>query len=188
VNHWDSYMDDPFFYEQSYDVEERTEGGMERGENNIPPAMSMPDPSYPFLPAQGYYPAADWHHPVADGVTPFVDHDDVDSRDVAPPTMTFDTEERVPMEGNENINFPAAAPIQAPPTAEMPGVVSGAGGPAVPPMLPMTWMVPSVPFPACSPIMPFGAPMAPVYYAPVSYYGGASPYVPLFPGSCVSYR
>lgn len=183
MNHWDSYMDDPFFYEQSNDAEERTEDDRERVEHNVPPVMSMPVPSYPFLPVQGY-PAANWHDPAAGGMAPFVD-DDVDSSDVAPPMMTFDMEARETM--RENVDFAGAAPMQTPPAAEMQGIASQAGSPVLPSMLPMAWMVPSVPLPACSPMMPFGA-MPPVYYTPIPYYGGTVPYVPLLPGSYISYR
>jgi hypothetical protein len=181
VNHWDSYMDDPFFYEQSHDVEERTEDDAERMENNVPPAMPMPAPSYPVLPVQEY-PMENWHHPMAGGMTSFVDNDEFDNPDVAPPMMTFDMGEREPM--GENVEFTGAAPMmQMPSAAEMQGGVSGAGSPVLPPTLPMAWMVPSVPLPACSPMMPFGAPMPTVYYTPMPYYGGMAPYVPLLPGS-----
>jgi hypothetical protein len=211
MNHWDSYKDDPFFYEQAHDAEEKIDNDMgwfyeqdrnaeERiddnmgwAENNAQPNVPMPNvpmPAAPMPPVQmpiAYYPPppmfccppVSWCDPMVGGMTSFADAD-FDGPDMTPPPMPLGMP-AAPHTAMGGAGLPTsenADPVTAP--------MMPTGGTFAPsPMFPAAGMVPTVPFPISSPMMPFGV-MPTVHYTPISYYGGmAPPYGPFFP---VPYR
>jgi hypothetical protein len=47
MSHWNSYKDDPFFYEQDHNEEKRIDDNMEWAENNVPLNVQMPNVQMP---------------------------------------------------------------------------------------------------------------------------------------------
>jgi hypothetical protein len=203
MSHWNSYKDDPFFYEQGHNEEERVENNMQWPENNAPqnvqmpaaqmpnvpmppvqmpavemPVAPMPIAVYPF-PSMCVCPPVTWccPYPMVGGMTPFAD-DVFDDPDMAPQTMPLG------MENAPNPTMEDTDPMSEDPDSVAPMTMLTQGTFAPSPMFPVAGMAPTVPFPMCGPIMP--GPTA--YYTPAPYYGGAAPYSPFFPAPYVPYR
>jgi hypothetical protein len=203
MSHWNSYKDDPFFYEQGHNEEERVENNMQWPENNAPqnvqmpaaqmpnvpmppvqmpavqmPVAPMPIAVYPF-PSMCVCPPVTWccPYPMVGGMTPFAD-DGFDDPDMAPQTMPLG------MENAPNPTMEDTDPMSEDPDSVEPMTMLTQGTFAPSPMFPAAGMAPTVPFPMCGPIMP--GPTA--YYTPAPYYGGAAPYSPFFPAPYVPYR
>lgn len=205
MSHWNSYKDDPFFYEQdhNHNEEERVENNMQWPENNAPqnaqmpaapmenvpmppvqmpaaqmPVAPMPIAVYPF-PSMCGCPPVTWccPYPMAEAMPSFAD-DGFDGPDMAPQTMPLG------MENAPNPTMGDTDPMSEDPDSVAPMTMLTQGTFAPPPMFPVAGMAPTVPFPMCGPIMP--GPTA--YYTPAPYYGGAAPYSPFFSAPYVPYR
>lgn len=172
MSHWNSYKDDPFFYEQdhNHNEEERVENNMQWPENNAPqnvqmpaapmenvpmppvqmPVAAMPIAVYPF-PSMCGCPPVTWccPYPMAEAMPmPSFADDGFDGPDMAPQTMPLG------MENAPNPTMGDTDPMSEDPDSVAPMTMLTQGTFAPSPMFPVAGMAPTVPFPMCGPIMP----------------------------------
>jgi hypothetical protein len=217
MSHWNSYKDDPFFYEQdhNHNEEERVENNMQWPENNAPQNVQMPvapmeNVPMPAAPMENVpMPAAPMPAvqmpvaPIPIAVYPFP------SMCGCPPVTwccPYPMAEAMPMPSfaDDGFDDPDMAPQTMPlgmenapnPTMEDTDPMSEDPDSVAPmTMLTQGTFAPSPMFPVAgmAPTVPFPmcGPIMPgptAYYTPAPYYGGAAPYSSFFPAPYVPYR
>jgi hypothetical protein len=215
MSHWNSYNDDPFFYEQNHNEKERIDDNIEWEENNVPPSVQMPATQMPNVPMPAapmpaapmpaapmpaapmpavQMPTAFYPFPPMYGCPPVICCYPYPMVEAMPLFVgdDFDSPDMSPQTmpiGTENAPNPIMEDTELPMSENLDPAATQpmqTGGAFAPsPMFPIVGMAPTVPFPTCGPIMTLGT--MPTYYTPASYYGGAAPYGPFFPVPYVPY-